>query len=57
MLGRWPEVAEELNVVPEESVEEASGAPIEAGADQVERLLADLNARSARRSPSARARC
>jgi DNA helicase-2/ATP-dependent DNA helicase PcrA len=34
---------EELKVAPEEGVEEASGAPIEAGADQIERLLADLN--------------
>jgi ATP-dependent DNA helicase UvrD/PcrA len=47
-LGRayaWPMARgrEELKVAPEEAVEEASGAPIEAGADQVERLLADLN--------------
>jgi DNA helicase II / ATP-dependent DNA helicase PcrA len=38
---------EELKVAPEgaaeESAEEAAGAPIEAGADQVERLLAELN--------------
>ncbi|HEY6654670.1 MAG TPA: UvrD-helicase domain-containing protein [Solirubrobacterales bacterium] len=34
---------EELKVASEEAVEEASGAPIEAGADQMERLLADLN--------------
>jgi DNA helicase II / ATP-dependent DNA helicase PcrA len=47
-LGRayaWPMARgrEELKVAPEEVAEEAPGAPIEAGADQVERLLADLN--------------
>jgi ATP-dependent DNA helicase UvrD/PcrA len=35
---------EELKVAPEEVPEEARGAPIEVGADQVERLLANLNA-------------
>ena len=41
----WPMARgrEELKIASEEAVEEASGAPIEAGADQVERLLADLN--------------
>ena len=41
----WPMARgrEELKVAPEEAVEGASGAPIEAGADQIERLLADLN--------------
>jgi DNA helicase II / ATP-dependent DNA helicase PcrA len=34
---------EELKVVPDEAPEQASGAPVEAGADQVERLLAGLN--------------
>jgi DNA helicase-2/ATP-dependent DNA helicase PcrA len=34
---------EELKVVPDEAPEQASGAPVEAGADQVERLLASLN--------------
>src|SRR2546430_4601739 len=34
---------EEVKVAPESATEEAGGAPIEAGADQVERLLADLN--------------
>ena len=35
--------SEELKVAPEEATEEAPGAPIEVGADHVERLLADLN--------------
>src|SRR2546430_9119548 len=34
---------EEVKVAPESATEEAGGAPIEAGADQVERLLAGLN--------------
>ncbi len=34
---------EELKVAREEATDEAAGAPIEAGADQIERLLADLN--------------
>ena len=34
---------EELKVVPDQAPETASAAPIEAGADQVERLLAGLN--------------
>ncbi|HEY6771212.1 MAG TPA: UvrD-helicase domain-containing protein [Solirubrobacterales bacterium] len=34
---------EEVKVAPEEAAEETAGAPIEAGADQIERLLADLN--------------
>jgi DNA helicase-2/ATP-dependent DNA helicase PcrA len=34
---------EELKVAQEEATEETPGAPIEAGADQIERLLADLN--------------
>jgi DNA helicase-2/ATP-dependent DNA helicase PcrA len=34
---------EEVKVVPEDAADEAAGAPIEAGADQIERLLADLN--------------
>jgi DNA helicase II / ATP-dependent DNA helicase PcrA len=32
-----------VKVAPEEATDEAAGAPIEAGADQIERLLADLN--------------
>jgi ATP-dependent DNA helicase UvrD/PcrA len=35
--------SEELKVAPEEATGEAPGAPIEVGADHVERLLADLN--------------
>jgi DNA helicase II / ATP-dependent DNA helicase PcrA len=34
---------EEVKVAPEEAADHAAGAPIEAGADQIERLLADLN--------------
>jgi DNA helicase II / ATP-dependent DNA helicase PcrA len=34
---------EELRVAQEEATEDTAGAPIEAGADQIERLLADLN--------------
>jgi DNA helicase-2/ATP-dependent DNA helicase PcrA len=34
---------EELKVAQEDATDEAAGAPIEAGADQIERLLADLN--------------
>jgi DNA helicase-2/ATP-dependent DNA helicase PcrA len=34
---------EELKIATDEAPDETSGAPVEAGADQIERLLADLN--------------